>query len=98
MNNKDRDHISGLLSTCIDLENFKEKLFLYDPKIETEYLSYEWVQGRDSEVNEIFLEMMVKKYGCDWALCKASRADGKPFMKKARKQIYGDDYDYIFSK
>ena len=98
MNNKDRDHIGYLLSVCNDLEKFKEELFLYDEKIELEYLSYESVQGRDSEVDELFFKMMIEKYGPDWALCRNSRDDGELFLEIARKKVYGDDYNYIFNK
>ena len=96
MNNKDREHIGYISSISQSIEEFKDRLFEYDEKIKIEYELFEDAAGRDNDVDKLYEKMMIEKYGHEWALFKSAKHESKNILEKARKQVYGDSYNYIF--
>lgn len=97
MNNKDREHIGYLLSIAHNLEEFEQELFEYDKKIKEEYEAYVYIQGRSEKAEELFRERMSHKHGNMWS-CLRDKSDYGPMLEAARREIYGDEYDFVFKK
>ncbi len=93
MNKKDCDEIGYILSCFPHSDKIREAIFLLDERIEPKYLMYEFTQGRDERVRELFEQKLEQTYGPNWCMLKAvTKKVTKSVMAEARKEIYGDDY------
>ena len=100
MNKKDCESIGYILSITAHDDYLRQLLFQLDPRIEPEYIGFEDVAGRNDEVNVRFNEIMVKYDGVNWCLKKKEYLNitTKEAFEMARKEVYGEDYSYIFGK
>ncbi len=93
MNKKDCDDIGYILSCFPHSDKIRKELFLLDERIEPEYSMYEYTQGRDERVMELFNQKLEQAYGPKWCMLKAvTKEVTKSALTEARKEVYGDDY------
>ena len=98
MNKKDCESIGYLLSIARSREDIEQGLFSIDSRIEPEFIAYEEVQGRCEEVDKRASEIMNEAHSdsyFDWSLIKKENLKftyGEA-LEKARKEVYGIDYN-----
>ena len=97
MNKKDAESIGYILSDSKCFEEIKERLFALDSRIAGEYDEYEAMAGRDEAVDDKVAALMSERYGHNWALLRKKPPYGA-VLEEVRREIYGDDYEYIFRK
>lgn len=95
MNKKDVENIGYILSETTNFYEIKEQLFKLDKRIEEQYESYKYISGRHEQVDELFDSIMNERYGPQWPLLRV-KPPVKEVLEEARRQVYGDDYEYIF--
>lgn len=98
MNKKDCESIGYLLSISGSPEEIRERLFELDDRIEPEFIGFEEVQGRSEEVMDLFNKIMAEENGHDWGIRKKStyKHTSKEVIERARREIYGEDYNPAF--
>ena len=97
MNKKDVEHIGYVLGSSHSLEEAKCRLIEWDSRIGDEYETFEAAEGRDEAIDEKVSELMVERYGSSWSLLREKPPYGA-VLEEVRREVYGDDYDYIFKK
>jgi len=97
LNKKDTEHIGYILSSSRSVEELKERFFQMDSRIEQEYEMFESAAGREESIDDEVSKRMIERYGHNWALLKKKPPFGE-VLEEVRREVYGDDYDYIFKK
>ena len=95
MNKKDVENIAYILSDASCFDEAATRLVELDSRIKDEYKMFEECKGRSLEVDEKFEDLMVERYGHNWAY-KRDKLPSKDVLEEVRRDVYGEDYDLIF--
>lgn len=100
MNKKDCEQIGYILSISSSQDELRQRLFELDSRIESEYKGFEEVQGRNDEVDALADKIMTEQNGHGQSLIKkeALKCSYGECLEKARRQIYGDNYNPSYFK
>jgi hypothetical protein len=99
MNKKDCEDIAYILSEYNCPLFIKTKFYSLDERIKDEVGSFDYCKGKDDKVYERMEEIMVEKLGHDWAMKKACTKElTQSVLEQVRREIYKEDYDFIFKK
>ena len=96
MNKSDVEKLGYILSDSESWEEAKERVFDIDKRIKDEFLLFEDVAGRHIKVEELFNRLMVDRYGPGWS-CLREKPPFSEVMEEARRSVYGEDYDLVFT-
>ncbi len=91
MNKKDVEHIGYILSCAKCREELLGSLFEWDPRIKEEYEMFEMANGRSEEVDRKTEELMIERYGHNWAILR-KKPPYAEVLDEVRRNVYGNDY------